>query len=150
MTVPERDAFIRFVEAAGEVNPATLPGLVDRALALVSLVDGEDLIGTAAIKRPLAGYRRGVFAAAGTADAAHLYQVELGWVHILGARRGEGLPKLLMDAAMAASEGLSVYATTKEPKMHTILPRYGFALLGDAYPSKQEPGAMLRLFVRPV
>lgn len=52
MTDGERQEFIAFVMEGGQVNALSLPGLVDRAVALVTLHDGQSLIGTAAVKVP--------------------------------------------------------------------------------------------------
>ena len=48
----DKAAFVEFVAAAGEVDRAILPRLVDDAVALVMLFERDELIGTAAIKTP--------------------------------------------------------------------------------------------------
>ncbi|MES2056055.1 MAG: GNAT family N-acetyltransferase [Pseudomonadota bacterium] len=144
----DRLEFIALVNEAGEVDPNTLPALVARALALVTLHDNKMLIGTAAVKIPYDEYRRDVFRSAKIADQANAYPLELGWVHVRPDYRGEGHSYTLMAQAIKAVAGQSVYATTKAAKMHTILPRYGFAIRGMPYASMHEPDVDVTLFCR--
>ena len=149
MTTAERDEFIAFVRKAGEVDPATLPDLVERAPALVTLHDGQTLIGTAAIKRPYDGHRRGEFEKAKVGELADEYPLELGWVHVHSDHRGNGHGPALVAKAIAAVPGQRLYATTKNDKMKPILEAYAFAVQGDPYSSKEDSTAKLTLFVRP-
>lgn len=50
--------------AEGEINPATMPPLIARALSLLTLYLDDRLIGTAAIKRPSAAHHQNEFAKA--------------------------------------------------------------------------------------
>lgn len=61
VSAEDRAAFEEMVLEAGEVNPNTLLGLIDRALALVfARLDGA-LVGGGAIKRPYGSHRGDVF-----------------------------------------------------------------------------------------
>lgn len=149
MTIADRAAFIDFVNHAGEVDPETLPGLVDQAIALITLHEDERLIGTAALKQPTVDYRKRTFRNAGQEQAETAYPLELGWVHVhqKHERKGHGLR--LVVAALEAAKGDGVYATTKNDAMRAMLAKkLGFAKAGDDYPSKRKPEEMLSLYTR--
>lgn len=148
MREADRAAFIDFVKEAGEVDPKTLPGLVDQAVALVTIHEGETLIGTAALKRPSADYRKRTFRKAGQEDAEASHPLELGWVHVhqVHERKGHGLR--LVEAALEAAKGEGVYATTKNDAMRRMLPKASFVKAGDDYPSTRKPEEMLALYTR--
>lgn len=149
MTYVEREAFIAFVGAAGEVNLGTLPTLVGRAAALVTLHDGTNLIGTAAIKTPGDAHRRGEFRKAKVEGSADAYPMELGWVVVHPDRRRRGHARTLVAKAVEAVTEHGMYATTKTDAMRAMLPAFGFALQGEPYPSVLSRDVMLTLFGRP-
>lgn len=149
LTTAERDEFIAFVLKAGEVGAATLSNLVDQAVTLVTLRDGQTLIGTAGIKRPNEGYRRKQFVKAKVEGLIDAYPLELGWVHVHSDHRDKQHSSELVKKALEAVPGRALYATTKSPKMERTLIRHGFAVQGDPYPSKENSTAKLTLFVRP-
>ena len=148
MRKEDRAAFIDFVNHAGEVDPNTLPGLVDQAVALVTIHEGETLIGTAALKRPSADYRKRTFRKAGQEDAEAAHPLELGWVHVHQdhERKGHGLR--LVEAVLEAAKGEGVYATTKNDAMRRMLPKASFAKAGDDYRSTLKPKEKLSLYTR--
>ena len=149
MTTAEKHEFIAFVRKAGEVGAATLPNLVDHAVALVTLRDGQTLIGTAAIKKPNDGYRRQQFIKAKVEGLTDAYRLELGWVHVHPNHRHKGHGHALVAKAVEAVPGQGLYATTKNDEMRPILEAYDFAVQGIPYPSEQNSAAKLALFVRP-
>lgn len=148
MTTAARDEFIAFVLQAGEVNAATLPDLVDRAVALVIMREGASLVGTAAIKTPNVTYPPKVFRKAKVEDQAAAYPFELGWVHVQHAYERQGRGNALVAAAVDAAAGKGLYATTKSEAMRRMLPKLGFTALGTPYVSAEDPGTELTLFVR--
>jgi predicted GNAT family N-acyltransferase len=148
LSISERDEFITFVGKAGEVNTGTLPALVNQALVLLTLSDGPNLIGTAALKRPSDGHRRGEFRKAGVERLADAYPVELGWIVVHEDYRGRGHAHALVTKALDISPKLGTYATTKSDQMRVILPQHGFLILGERYPSELNPNAELSLFGR--
>ncbi len=149
MSDETKDAFKAFVIAAGEVNAKTLPALVEAAVALVMLYDGDRLIGTAAVKRPYDSRRRGYFRKANVGAVADSYPLELGWIVVHSDYRGRGHARTLIGAALAAagsSEG--IYATTKTARMRALLPKFGFEIQGQPYPSNLDKTVDLTLFAR--
>jgi GNAT superfamily N-acetyltransferase len=143
-----RQEFIAFVQAAAEVDPDTLPDLVDRAAYLLTLRDGETLVGTLAIKTPYAGHHQAVFGLAGVPDQAAQYPFELGWLHVHKDHQGQGLSHRLMASAIACAGDDGLYATTKTAAMHVILPAHGFRTLGSPYASALEADGQVTLFCR--
>ncbi|MDX3885206.1 MULTISPECIES: GNAT family N-acetyltransferase [Alphaproteobacteria] len=148
MTVAARDEFIAFVIQAGEVNAATLPDLVDRAVAIVIMREGASLVGTAAVKTPNVTYPPKVFRKAKVEGQAPAYPFELGWVHVHHAYERQGRGHALVAAAIHAAAGKGLYATTKSEAMRRMLPKLGFTALGTPYVSAEDPSAELTLFVR--
>jgi len=144
----DKAAFIDFVSAAGEVDRAILPGLVEGAVVLVMHFDGDTLIGTAAIKTPYPAHRQGEFAKANASGEADAFPLELGWVVVRAEYRKRGLAPELVRAAVDLTTGQGIYATTKTPRMLTILRECGFTVLGDSYASVLNPEARLTLLVR--
>jgi GNAT superfamily N-acetyltransferase len=143
-----RQEFIAFVQAAAEVDPDTLPALVDRAAYLVTLRDGETLVGTVAIKAPFAGHHQAIFGLAGVPDQIAHYPFELGWLHVHEDYQGQGHSHRLMASAIACAGGAGLYATTKTAAMHVILPAHGFRTLGSPYASALDEDAQVTLFCR--
>lgn len=148
IALADKAAFIDFVSAGGEVDPVILPGLVEEAEALIMLFDGDTLIGTAAIKTPYLGHRRGEFAKANVAGEADAFPLELGWVVVHADHRKRGHAPDLVRAAVGLMPEQGVYATTKTPRMLAILGECGFEVLGDSYPSVLNPDASLTLMAR--
>ena len=144
----DKSDFIAFVTSAGEVDPATLPALVNRAARLVMLFDAEALIGTAAVKTPYDLHRLGEFAKAKVPDLANAFPLELGWVVIHPDHRARGHGRALVAATVGLVPDRGIYATTKTPAMRAILKERGFAALGQSYPSVLNPEVNLSLFGR--
>lgn len=151
MPAQDKTTYIAFVRASGEVAKNTVPDLVERAVALVTLHDGETLIGTAAIKNPNAQHRTGDFRKAGCKDRAAAHPLELGWVHVHEDHRGHKHSYSLVEEAMKSVGTLGVYATTKNDGMRNkVLPKYGFVPTGTNFPSTLKPDEKLSLFTRAV
>jgi predicted GNAT family N-acyltransferase len=142
------DSFMEFVIAAGEINPATMQGLIAQALSLLTLYHGDRLIGTAAIKRPFAAHRQNQFAKAKVGVLAATYPFELGWVVVDSAFRRQGHGRALVDHAICQLNGRAVYATTKSDTMRAMLAEFDFERVGENYPSEREPSDSLSLHVR--
>jgi len=149
MAEAEKKEFIALVSAGGEVLEYGLPERVDQALALVTIRDGDTLVGTAAIKAPALAYRQAHFKKAGVADRAIDYALELGWIVVRDTHRGKGYVRILVETALAAAAGCGVYATTKSAQIRHVLPDYGFMIQGAPYASALEPDAQLTLLARP-
>lgn len=148
MSAQEIDSFTGFVVAAGEINPATMPALIEQALSLLTLYDGDRLIGTAAIKRPIAAHHQNEFAKAKVGALAANYPFELGWVVVDSAFRRQGHGRALVAHAIRQLDGRAVYVTTKSDTMRAMLPEFDFRPIGESYPSEREPAMSLSIHVR--
>lgn len=147
VTPADRAAFVKQVCEGGEVNPNTLPALVDRAVALAMARKDGSLVGVGAIKRPNLSHRGHVFKAAKVdllPDA-----LELGWVFVQPATRGLGISAMIVEALVPYVGATRVYATSRVDNvpMHATLNRFGFKSVGVPYPSKQN-NTPIQLFVR--
>lgn len=143
------EQFATLVASGGEVAQG-LQNRLKRALSLATLMYGESIVGTAAIKRPFATYRNKVFQSARSPLAATDFGHELGWIFIDPAHRGKGHTFPLIEAALVALEGGPAYATTRldnEP-MHHVLQNLHFERSGVPYASAQHAGQDIVLYVR--
>jgi ribosomal protein S18 acetylase RimI-like enzyme len=144
----DRAAFEEMVLEAGEVNPNSLSGLIDRALALAfARIDGA-LVGVGAIKQPFGSHRAHVFKWAKSDLDPKQFPFELGWVYVKSSARGSRIASRLVEKLMPALKGARVYATSRvnNDRMHSSLKRFGFQPVGVPYPSQQnEPE--IQLFV---
>lgn len=147
MSSTQRDEFIALVHQGAQVNRHTLGNLVDRAIALITLYDGDRLIGTAAVKDPNPDHRKGYFVKAGEPTREEMFPFELGWVVVHPDYQGQGLARRLIETAISATPK-GMYATTKTDRMIKILPDYGFIKMGTKFPSVEDPTAELLLLVR--
>ncbi|MGI9375049.1 MAG: GNAT family N-acetyltransferase [Tsuneonella suprasediminis] len=149
MSDEAKDAFKALVISAGEVNAQTLPALVEAAVALVMLYDGDKLFGTAAVKRPHDSHRRDYFRKAKVGASADSYLLELGWIVVHLDYRGQHLASKLIGAALEGAGGSKgIYATTKNDKMLGPLAKFGFVVQGEPFPSSLDNTVNLTLFAR--
>jgi hypothetical protein len=140
--------FQALVLAGGEVDPTTLPNLIQRALVLGFAHLGASLVGVSGIKRPNDSYRSKVFMKAKSPLNPSKFEFELGWVYVNPCARGNRLASRLVLDLMPALKGAAVYATSRVDNwpMHSSLHRAGFRLEGTPYPSNMnEPD--IQLFV---
>jgi predicted GNAT family N-acyltransferase len=142
------DAFVTLVSSASEVAKRGLSDRVAQARTLIMLYRHDGLIGTAAIKIPNGGYRKYVFTKA-QVTLPKDNPLELGWIAVDEAHRGQRLARVLVAKAMETLGGAPVYATTRTDNlaMLRILPNYGFAPVGRPYASQEHPGQKLALLV---
>ena len=148
-TEAELGSFCTLVREGEEVAPATLDDLVRAAEALAFLEHGGAVVGVAGLKKPNIGYKERVFKAAGLAAQARRYALELGWVFVAAAHRGNGLSRELAEAAMSRAGSAAVFATTRVDNvpMQRTLERIGFARGGSPWRSRR--GAhQLALYLR--
>jgi GNAT superfamily N-acetyltransferase len=145
-------AFEKIVIAGKAVNPDGLTERIRRAFQLHFLrTAAGDLIGVAALKRPYPGYRTGVFRHARSTLAPDAYTIELGWVVVAPAYRGQKLPRRIISELLPLAGDELVFATTREDKgaMQYALAECGFQREGEPYPS-EEDNYNLILYVRPL
>ena len=146
--VDQLSVFKRMVIEGGQVDPQTLPGLIERALALAFVHSDGVLGGVGAIKRPYDSHRNEIFAKSRTRLKPTGFEFELGWIYVDPSLRGKRLGSSLVDKLMPSLKGEAAYATSSvnNERMHSSLRRVGFKLEGVPYPSAiNEPP--IQLFV---
>jgi len=132
-TAAEREQFLVLVHMGGEANAT--PDRIRRAEALAMAWSGGDLIGIAALKRPLDSYREKVARRSGVSLRSSEWPYELGYVFVLPNHRGHGYAKRLVEHAVRAAGRRNVFATvrTNNEPMQATLRRFGFAQAGRDY-----------------
>jgi hypothetical protein len=111
----------------------------------------KELVGSAALKQPVANYRKSVFEKAKASVDPSDYSRELGWVYLKEKHRSKGQMKPLIENLLKAAGSNGVFATTRKSndKMQRILAHQGFVLHGQSYESVQNEGDEIVLFIRP-
>jgi predicted GNAT family N-acyltransferase len=145
----ELQDFAAFVQAGGEVTPVGLEDRIKKAEKLIFLVQDDCLKGIAAIKNPERNYKENIFRKAQATIEAKLFPFELGWVFVLPSSRGAKFSHKLVEAALSATNGQAVFATsrTDNAPMHKALKKNGFSCHGNTYGSDRGQ-QQLTLFVR--
>lgn len=141
--------FINLVSEGREVATG-LESRVSSAHSLIFAKSGNILLGVAAVKLPVSSYRTKVFQSSDQLNIAQSFRFELGWVFVSPDGRNQGLSTKLVSAALNEVGTASIFATTRtdnEP-MKRVLTKVGFTACGCEYPSKQNTGSKLRLYVR--
>lgn len=147
----ERREFARLVCQGFDVvdEGAGLDGRIRDAhwLALYYAAGGT-LAAIAALKAPPERYRDDVFEKANAGVSAADYELELGWVFVAPAQRGNRIAESLCRLLLARVPASPVFATTRpnNDSMIRILLALGFARTGKPYPRRNEE---LVLFLRP-
>lgn len=129
--------FERLVREAFDGSDEALPDRIARAhsLALHRSPSGEP-VAIAALKKPLEDYRRVVFDRARADADPDDYELELGWVYVIAAHRGNRLGETLCRRLLENVPGSGLFATTRpdNQSMIGILRRLGFGRAGEPYP----------------
>ncbi len=143
----ERRAFARLVRQ-GFPGAEGLDARIRAAKWLAFYYAAGDRLGAiAALKAPSARYREDVFKQADAPVSHYDYKLELGWVFVDPAHRGNRIAESLCQQLLARVPTSCVFATTrpKNSSMIKILNALGFARVGKPYPRRNE---RLVLFLR--
>lgn len=148
-TKTELESFSALVLDGGEVTAKGLNARIKAAEALVFLTHDTSLEGIAAVKKPEERYKNSVFQKAQATIQANEFTFEFGWVFVRPASRGNGLSHKLIEAALAASCGQGVFATSRSDNtpMHKLLKTHNFSCHGKAYESSRGKHELV-LFIR--
>lgn len=148
-TERERLEFARLVRQGFDGSDESLDRRIRDAsrLAFHHAADGA-LAAIAGLKAPGERYRAGVFEKAAAAVSPGDYELELGWVYVVPAHRGNRIAERLCRALLAHVPESPAFATTRPDNvaMIKILRNLGFARVGKPYPRRDEE---LVLFLRP-
>lgn len=135
----ELQDFAALVLAGGEVTAVGLDVRIKKAEALVFLSQNNCLKGIAAVKNPEQNYKSGVFQKAKASVQANEFPFELGWVFVLPSSRGAGFSHKLVQAALGATGGRAIFATSRagNAPMHKVLNVHGLSKHGEEYASNR-------------
>lgn len=135
----ELQDFAALVLAGGEVMAVGLDARIKKAEALIFLSQDNCLKGIAAVKNPAQNYKGDVFQKAQATVQANEFLFELGWIFVLPSSRGAGFSHKLVQAALGATGGRGIFATSRSDNapMHKVLNAHGFSLHGKAYASSR-------------
>lgn len=147
-TEGERREFARLVRQGFEVAAEGLDDRIRDAKWLAFYyAAGDTLAAVAALKAPSEWYRDDVFKKAGAPVSPADYKLELGWVFVVPAHRGNLIAEGLCQRLLTRVPTSRVFATTRpnNVSMIRILLALGFARAGKPYPRRHEE---LVLFLR--
>jgi len=145
----ELKTFAAIVSEGDEVV-AGVEHRLKRAAALGFVKFEGNIVGTAALKRPLPTYKKRTFGNAKSKKAVSDFPLELGWIYLKPVHRQKKQMRRLLDVLLKRAAKAGIFATTRasNEKMQTMLSHQGFVREGSAYASSQHPKEELLLFVR--
>ena len=110
----------------------------------------KQLIGIAALKRPVEGYQKGVFKKAGLLEQVGAYPLEVGWLVVRAEYQSKGVAAELLRrlAQKAGAAGVFCVARSSDKNMAANLVKQGFAASGEPY-SRRSHRYTYQVFVRP-
>jgi hypothetical protein len=128
----------QLIATGTEVDMAMVARNLQNAASIAWAEDHGQAVGVIVLKRPVTSYRDKVFAAAGAAELAREYNVELGYTYVDPAQRTQGTSIRLMRTMMRGLSG-KVFATTRENNttINKLLTFAGFKQLGTPYTSER-------------
>ena len=144
----ERRDFARLVRQGFDAAPDGLDGRIGDAKWLAfQYVPGDTLAAIAALKSPCQRYRDDIFQKAEAPLRSENFPLELGWVFVVPAHRGNRMAESLCRLLLARVPAFGVFATTRPDNitMIRILVAFGFTRAGKPYPRRHEE---LALFLR--
>ncbi len=144
----DRREFARLVRQGFGVVAEGLDGRIRDAKWLAFYyAAGDTLAAVAALKAPSEQYRDDVFKKAGAPVSPADYKLELGWVFVVPAHRGNRIAESLCQLLLARVPTSCGFATTRPNNisMIRILLALGFARVGKPFPRRNE---QLVLFLR--
>jgi len=148
-TEEQRREFARLVRQGFKTSGVGLDNRICAAKCLAFHYPARDLLAAiAALKSPNDQYRHDVFSKAGSPESCADYKIELGWVYVEPAYRGNRIAAKLCEQLLSSATTDCVFATTRTNNalMSRILLTSGFANVGTPYMRR---GERLRLYLRP-
>jgi predicted GNAT family acetyltransferase len=135
------------MKKSGEVILNGLEDRIKNAKCIAFFYNKDEIIGTAALKRPNPYYKKRIFKSAGIAHDADKYEFEVGWAYTEPLHRGRGICTTLLREIIEKFEAESFYATSKigNTGMHKILERLEFKRIGTPYNGRKD---LIQLFGR--
>jgi len=151
-TEEERREFARLVRQGFAVVAEGLDGRIrDAKWIAFYYATGDTLAAVSALKAPNERYRADVFRQADASINPDSYTLELGWVFVVPAHRGNRIAESLCRQLLAREPTVGVFATTRTNNvfMMRILVALGFARVGKPYPRRHNEELVLFLRAGP-
>lgn len=126
----------QLIAVGTEVDMSMVARNLKAAATIAWAEDNGQAVGVIVLKHPVTSYRDKVFEAAGVAEMAREYPVELGYTYVSPDQRSQGTSIKLMRTMMRSLRG-KVFATTRENNttINKLLTFAGFKQLGEPYMS---------------
>lgn len=146
----ELEAFVAVAVKGEEVEWQDIQRGARRAVALLWMEEGGVPFAVAALKMPFINYKQRVFRKAGILEEHGKFSLELGYIYVEDAQRGNGYGPMFVQEAIRLYGRDGIYATTRTDnvRMQDILKENGFSAAGAAYLSSRNDSRLL-LFIRP-
>lgn len=139
-TESELTMFEALINKGGEVVADGLHDRIMRAEWLIFLFESDKtLAGVAALKKPNANYKKGVFRKANSPEDPSKFDSEAGWIFVEPQFRGRKHSRTLLQTVLELADKSHVYATTREDNeamRHTNI-RCGLQESGQPYKSEE-------------
>ena len=138
--------FIRLVAEGGAITRKSIADTLRRAEKVAFIERADRMVAVAALKRASRGH------AAKITEKSE-YELsdkmrELGYVAVSCEWRGLHLSSRVVDGILSGIGDESLYATTSDPKMKSVLGSRGFRWVGKEFHSEERPAELLSLWIR--
>lgn len=139
---------VSLIASGAEVKTKGLKDRIAKSKFIILLELDGILAACAAVKNPAAKYRSKAFAKSKSMLNPSSFDFELGYVVVSPPFRRRGLSSKIVSAALNSVGGSAIYATTRHEHVAKLLLRAGLRKEGASYPSDENRGSQLSLFVR--
>ena len=132
----EINQFVEFVKEYGHIpNINNIRTGVRNAEVLFRKFNGSTLLGIAAVKRPLASYKKRIFTSVGSRYDYKSFALELGYIAVRPDHTGRGIGDSLIKIAVVRIANRAAFATSRESNNWTSkhLAKYGFVQEDKSY-----------------
>lgn len=140
----ELTAFVATAAKGEEVGRADIERGVQRAALLLWMERRGSPFAVAALKTPLGAYKERIFRKAGIPEMHEKFILELGYIYVDEAKRGNGFGRALVKKALALhKEGIYATSRADNNRMKDILTENGFYAVGLPYKSERSDSRLV-------
>lgn len=153
MTNRDGRQIFELVDRSGQVDMSGIRERFQKCEVFMICKDGQKLVGMSALKKRNLGYINEIFTLAKSPKAAiwSQYLLEFGYVNVEPAHAGHGIGRRLTHEMLQKYQfdNRNIYATTRiaNKKMNTILMKCGMTVTGESYPSRNDDGGRILLWI---
>lgn len=131
-TQEELHAFLAMILSGNKIMKERLEQRIRNAVFLAFAYDDAELVGIAALKRPLLTYKNRIFQQAAVPEQAKKFLYEFGYAVTKKTYRRKGVATELAQSLLQKTNK-NVFATTGNKIAEKLLERFGFKKLGTPY-----------------